>query len=101
MFMLLESFSIEEIRDNYLTTSLRCFCLNLFPELRTMSEMQQMPPPPGGDRSRGPDVYGAVIPITVLSTAFVLARMFARIKLIKNVGWDDHTIVLAQVILRS
>lgn len=55
-----------------------------------------MPPPPGGDHNRGPDTYGAVIPITILSTAFVLARMYARISVIHNVGWDDHTIVLAQ-----
>lgn len=66
-----------------------------------MSEMQAMPPPPGGDHNRGPDTYGAVIPITILSTAFVLARMYARISVIHNVGWDDHTIVLAQVILTS
>lgn len=60
-----------------------------------------MPPPPGGDHTRGPDTYGAVIPITILSTAFVLARMYTRINVIHNVGWDDHTIVLAQVILSS
>lgn len=66
-----------------------------------MSEMQAIPPPPGGDQNRGPDTYGAVITISILSTAFVLARMYARIKLIHNVGWDDHTIVLAQVVLDS
>lgn len=60
-----------------------------------------MPPPPGGDHTRGPDTYGAVIPITILSTAFVLARMYTRINVIRSVGWDDHTIVLAQVILSS
>lgn len=60
-----------------------------------------MPPPLGGDHSRGPDVYGAIIPISILSTAFVLIRMYVRIKVVHIVGWDDHTIVLAQVILGS
>lgn len=57
-----------------------------------------MSPPPGGDHDRGPDMYGTIIPISILSTSFVLARVYARIKLIQNVGWDDYTIVLAQVI---
>lgn len=66
-----------------------------------MSESQSTTPPPGGDRDRGPDTYGAVISVTMISIAFVLARMYARIKVIHIVGWDDHTIVLAQVILSS
>ena len=66
-----------------------------------MSELQPMPPPPGGDQNRGPDTYGANIPTAILSTGFVLARMYVRIFVIHNVGWDDHTIVLAQVILYS
>ncbi|MCJ1466197.1 hypothetical protein MMC07_004816 [Pseudocyphellaria aurata] len=56
----------------------------------------QTSPPPGGDHNRGPDTYGAVITISITSTAFVLARMYARIKVTHVVGWDDYTIVLAQ-----
>ncbi|MCJ1470863.1 hypothetical protein MMC07_009510 [Pseudocyphellaria aurata] len=61
-----------------------------------MSDMQAIPPPPGGDQNRGPDTYGAIIPFTILSTATVVARMYARINMVHNVGWDDYTILLAQ-----
>lgn len=66
-----------------------------------MSEMQAMPPPPGGDQNRGPNTYGAIIPVTILATVTVAARMYARIGVLHNVGWDDSTIVLGQVNLDS
>ena len=56
-----------------------------------------MPPPTGGDQNKGATIYGAAISITILSTTAVAARMYARICVVHNVGWDDHTIVITQV----
>lgn len=53
--------------------------------------------PPGGDQNRGAVTYGAAISIIILSTTAVAARMYARVCLIHNVGWDDHTIMITQV----
>lgn len=60
-----------------------------------------MPLPPGGDQNRAAVTYGAAISITILSTAAVAARMYARVCLIHNVGWDDHTIMITQVSVKS
>lgn len=56
-----------------------------------------MPIPPGGDQNRSAVTYGAAISIVILSTAAVAARMYARVCVIHNVGWDDHTIIITQV----
>lgn len=58
--------------------------------LRVMSDKL---PPPGGNHDRGADTYGAIISFPALSTASVLAWIYARINLIHKVGWDDYTIL--------
>ncbi len=63
-----------------------------------MSDIQSGPPPPGGDQSRAGETYGIAISFTILSTVAVATRMHARISVIHNVGWDDYTIVLSQVL---
>lgn len=35
--------------------------------------------------------------MTILSTTVVAARMYARMGVIHNVGWDDYTIIITQV----
>lgn len=62
-----------------------------------MADPHTLPPPLDGDRNRASETYGTVISITILSTAAVIARMYTRIRILNKVGWDDHTIVLAQV----
>lgn len=56
-----------------------------------------MPVPPGGDQNRAAVTYGASISIIILSTTAVAARMYARVYVVHNVGWDDHTIMITQV----
>lgn len=55
--------------------------------------MSDVLPPPGGNHDGGADTYGAMISFPALSTASVLAWIYARIQLIDNVGCDDYTIL--------
>ena len=66
-----------------------------------MADPHSLPPPPDGDQNRASQTYGAVISLTILSTAIVITRVYIRFKLISKVGWDDYTIVLAQVMSPS
>ncbi|KAL3421569.1 hypothetical protein PVAG01_08015 [Phlyctema vagabunda] len=47
--------------------------------------------------SRGLEVTVSVIVFSVLATAFVVARLIARVKMIKNAGPDEWTIVVSLV----
>ena len=58
----------------------------------------QVPPPPDGAQDRSAVVAGMVIGALTLSIVSVALRMIARKFLLKNVGWDDWTIVAAVVI---
>lgn len=59
------------------------------------------PPPPGGDQNRGPTINLVVWIFTGISLACVTARMYGRVFLTRNVGWDDFWIVLSMVSLRK
>lgn len=47
--------------------------------------------------SRGSTIIAIVGTVTGVSALFVAARLFVRIKLLRNLGLDDHLIVLAMV----
>lgn len=49
------------------------------------------------DENRGPKILGVLWALTSLTTLVVLARMYIRIKLLKNFGSDDWLIVLSMV----
>ena len=49
---------------------------------------------------RQPAIIGAVV-VTALSFLVVLVRLYARGYLMHELGWDDLTIVIAQVSLLS
>ncbi|KAK4443032.1 hypothetical protein QBC34DRAFT_214792 [Podospora aff. communis PSN243] len=49
-------------------------------------------PPPDGDADRGPVLLAVTIVTTMVALIVVALRMFVRVKIVKNVGWDDHTI---------
>ena len=63
-----------------------------------MSGFQKLSPPAKGDQDRRWTLLAVVIPMTILSTATVVVRLYTRTKVIRNVGWDDYTIVAAQVL---
>ena len=54
-------------------------------------------PPAGGDRNRGPALATTIIIFDVLATMSVLARMYVRSRIVKQIGLDDVFIVLSVV----
>lgn len=56
------------------------------------------PPPPGGDYNRAGEVHAFTWTLEILSLMFVIGRMYSRIKLTRNVWWDDWCICFALVL---
>lgn len=54
-------------------------------------------PPAEGDQDRRATLLAVVISTTLLSTATVLLRVYTRVKVIHKLGWDDYTVITAQV----
>ncbi|MCJ1390204.1 hypothetical protein MMC18_003062 [Xylographa bjoerkii] len=52
-------------------------------------------PPPGGDQDVSGGLLATTILVTVLATVVVSLRMLTKIWIVKRVGWDDWTILLA------
>lgn len=59
--------------------------------------MSTTKPPPMGDEDRGPGMIATTIVVSVLADIVVCTRMWIRVRMIKQVGWDDWTIVAAAV----
>lgn len=55
-------------------------------------------PPPQGDESRAGAQLTVCIIFSTLSTIVVILRLYARIKIVQKLGWDDYIMVMAQVI---
>lgn len=49
------------------------------------------------DENRGPKILGVLWALTSLTTLVVLARMYIRIRMLKNFGSDDWLIALSMV----
>lgn len=60
-----------------------------------MSGFQALPPPPGGDESKGVNLLVSTTFTTILALITVVMRVYTRVVVIGNVGWDDYTIVIA------
>lgn len=48
-------------------------------------------------QDRGPTLMGVMVGLTVLATVFVAARLFVRVRLLRNVGLDDYLITASLV----
>ncbi|KAL8895851.1 MAG: hypothetical protein Q9207_007983 [Kuettlingeria erythrocarpa] len=64
----------------------------------TIPAMASMPAPPGGDYNRAGEMYAFTWIMVIASITIVAARMYSRIKLTKNVWWDDWFICVALLI---
>lgn len=49
------------------------------------------------DENRGPKILGVLWGLTALTTLVVVARMFIRVRMLKNFGSDDWLIALSMV----
>ncbi|MCJ1470458.1 hypothetical protein MMC07_009103 [Pseudocyphellaria aurata] len=65
-----------------------------------MDRMADFPksPPAQGDEDRRVTLLAVVIPMTLLSTVTVLLRVYTRMKVVHNLGWDDYIVMMAQTI---
>lgn len=48
-------------------------------------------------QDRGPAIMGGMVSLTALATIFVAARLFVRVRLLRNVGLDDYLITASLV----
>ncbi|KAL8993933.1 MAG: hypothetical protein Q9169_005968 [Polycauliona sp. 2 TL-2023] len=55
------------------------------------------PPSPNGDENRQGGILITTFVVTVLASIAVALRMATRIWIVKNVGWDDYTILFATI----
>ncbi|KAL6721666.1 hypothetical protein ACLMJK_000770 [Lecanora helva] len=56
------------------------------------------PPPAGGDESRIPLIVGFLTATTILSFLCVTTRVFTRVKIQRDPGFDDALIVFAEIL---
>ena len=72
-------------------------------ELSNSTQLLGMPPqpmtspPPGGDRNEGPGIETTIWIFTSIALLTVISRIFGRVKLTRNLGWDDFWIVIAML----
>ena len=55
------------------------------------------PPPPGGDIDRASEVHAFTWTLESVALICVAARMYSRVKLTRNLWWDDWCICMAVV----
>ena len=56
-----------------------------------------MLPPPDGDVHRGNGIAATALVDTIFAVFVVALRVITRIRIVRNVGWDDYTIIGAAV----
>lgn len=54
-------------------------------------------PPADGDENRAGEVYAFTWVLEAIALVLVLGRMYSRVKLTRNVWWDDWCICVALV----
>ncbi len=59
--------------------------------------MDKPGPPPDGDQNASPGLLATTIMATIITVIILAARFWVRIRIVKKVGWDDWTILLAGV----
>lgn len=55
------------------------------------------PPIPNGDKNRQGGILGTTFVVTVLASVVVALPVATRIWIVRNVGWDDYTILCATI----
>lgn len=62
-----------------------------------MAPQSVLLPPPGGGRNKGPSIETTIWIFTSIALLTVLFRIFGRVRLTRNLGWDDFWIVIAML----
>jgi hypothetical protein len=63
--------------------------------------MSHSAPPPDDDINKGPLVLALCTVTTSVALIAVGTRIFVRVRIVKNVGWDDYTILGAMVTFQA
>ncbi|KAJ5062481.1 hypothetical protein J3E72DRAFT_187717 [Bipolaris maydis] len=50
------------------------------------------------DENQGPTILGTTLSVFILAVMTTIARLYVRIRMIRNVGWDDYTMILSMVL---
>ena len=58
-------------------------------------------PPPGGRHNKGPAFLTVALLFTILAFISVILRVYVRVWIKPNFGWDDGIIIFATVGLRA
>ncbi|KAH8732978.1 hypothetical protein GQ44DRAFT_781737 [Phaeosphaeriaceae sp. PMI808] len=68
--------------------------------MHTLIERQGPPPtiPFRPNENQGPAILGATLAFTIFALLTVIARLYVRIRMIRNVGWDDYVMVSTMVL---
>ena len=69
--------------------------IRLIHSRKTVSEMASPALPP--NRNRAGEVHAFTWTLEIISLAFVVGRMYSRVKLTRNVWWDDWCVCIALV----
>lgn len=54
-------------------------------------------PPEIAAQDKGPGIVAAIISVSIVSTLFVLGRLFVRIKIVQQLSLDDYFIMMSTV----
>lgn len=54
-------------------------------------------PPEIATQNKGPGILAAIITVSIISTLFVVGRLFVRVKIIEKLYLDDYLIILSTV----
>lgn len=49
---------------------------------------QRQAPPLRPDENQGPTILGATLTVTIAALLTVIARLYVRLRMIRNIGWD-------------
>lgn len=48
---------------------------------------------------QGPAILGATLTVTIAALITMATRLFVRIHMIRNVGWDDYVMISAMILV--
>ncbi|PVI03374.1 hypothetical protein DM02DRAFT_612305 [Periconia macrospinosa] len=63
-----------------------------------MADPGAKPMPHHPYENEGPRILGATMTVTVLAMITMIARLFVRLRIIQNVGWDDYMMIFAMTL---
>lgn len=53
------------------------------------------------NEDQGPVILGATLTVTIAALITMATRLYVRIHMIRNVGWDDYVMISAMVLVSS